>query len=253
MEDSSNWFMSIWNLESDDLDCTNLESDDLDEHMEGSNGTGEESDDLDEHLEDTKGIEEETLYDCALFNGKPYRELTTEDLHGVAFKTIEDVESFYSYYSLAMGFSVRKFKLDWNASRTVIIRRSLVCSKQGARKESGKARLVNEVEELRGSLNAGNQHKNSVVKDCQPTQKRKKQRIPQSGRQKARTKIRRVTRGNCPAALTVNWCSQIRAYYASQFITEHNHSLARMEHLQFLNSHRHVLLKRIKSLLYMFC
>lgn len=32
MEDSSNWFMSIWNLESDDLD----------EHMEGSNGTGEE-------------------------------------------------------------------------------------------------------------------------------------------------------------------------------------------------------------------
>ncbi|KAL6145614.1 hypothetical protein ACLB2K_056300 [Fragaria x ananassa] len=64
MEDSSNWFMSIWNLESDDLDCTNLESDDLDEHMEGSNGTGEESDDLDEHLEDTKGIEEETLYDC---------------------------------------------------------------------------------------------------------------------------------------------------------------------------------------------
>ena len=47
MEDSSNWFMSIWNLESDDLDCTNLESDDLDEHMEGSNGIGEESDDLD--------------------------------------------------------------------------------------------------------------------------------------------------------------------------------------------------------------
>ncbi|XP_040375220.1 uncharacterized protein LOC112196910 isoform X2 [Rosa chinensis] len=135
-------------FESNKVD-TNL-SEDLDEHMEdeltGSIGDmfdmedsglqdhckNSVSEDLNDHMEDTNGTPDEEFDDRILFKGKPYKDLTLEDLRGVEFKSVEDVDRFYSYYSLAMGFSMRKFKLDKNRSGTQFNRRVLVCSKQVA-------------------------------------------------------------------------------------------------------------------------
>ncbi|KAK9929341.1 hypothetical protein M0R45_026443 [Rubus argutus] len=46
------------------------------------------------------------------FRGKNYEELQLVNLNGVEFRDIDEVDTFYSYYSLAMDFSVRKQKMD---------------------------------------------------------------------------------------------------------------------------------------------
>lgn len=46
------------------------------------------------------------------FNGKHYRYLSIKDLEGVDSKTIEEAEKFYTYYSIVLGFSIRKHMRD---------------------------------------------------------------------------------------------------------------------------------------------
>ncbi|KAL6194747.1 hypothetical protein ACLB2K_035823 [Fragaria x ananassa] len=68
--------------------------------------------------------------------GKRYEDLRYEDLKEVDFESVEEVDTFYSFYSLAMGFSFRKEKLDKNIYG-IVVRRQLVCSKEGTRKKKG--------------------------------------------------------------------------------------------------------------------
>lgn len=49
----------------------------------------------------------EEVTDCLHYKGKKYEDLHLEDLDGVVFKSIDEVDQFYAYYSLAIGFSVR--------------------------------------------------------------------------------------------------------------------------------------------------
>ncbi|KAL6127467.1 hypothetical protein ACLB2K_070832 [Fragaria x ananassa] len=109
------------------------------------------------------------MQDCTHYRGKPYKDLTLEDLVGVEFATIEEVEKFYSSYSLAKGFSMRKHRLDKNRAGTLVTRRDLVCSKEGMREESVKK----DAKDSSGH--------NSNKKRCRGT--------------------RRVSRENCPAIL----------------------------------------------------
>lgn len=65
-----------------------------------------------------------------------------------------------------------------------------------------------------------------------------------SGHEKNKKRLppsRRITRCNCEARLTVRLCQKRGVYYASEFVTKHNHQLARPEHVRFLRSHRKVL------------
>lgn len=70
------------------------------------------------------------------YKGKRYEDLRYEDLKEVDFESVEEVDTFYSFYSLAMGFSFRKEKLDKNIYG-IVVRRQLVCSKEGTRKKKG--------------------------------------------------------------------------------------------------------------------
>ncbi|XP_040364040.1 protein FAR1-RELATED SEQUENCE 5-like [Rosa chinensis] len=182
----------------------------------------------DADMENTDFTKEEDMQDFTLFRGKPYQDLTLDDLKEVEFNTIEEVDRFYNYYSLAKGFSMRKYKQDKNRAGTLIIRRQLVCSRQGQRKQSGP--------------NSGKQDswKDSFVKDCRHRSDGKKDIMGQHPHKKPRTKNRRITRCNCPASLTVRLCTKRGVYYASEFSTEHNHALTRPEHRHFLRSQRHV-------------
>ncbi|XP_050378373.1 protein FAR1-RELATED SEQUENCE 5-like [Argentina anserina] len=49
-------------------------------------------------------------YECLMFNGKPYEDLTLDDMKNVKFASQEEIESFYAHYSLAKGFSMRKHR-----------------------------------------------------------------------------------------------------------------------------------------------
>lgn len=53
----------------------------------------------------------EEVTDCLHYKGQKFEDLQLEDLDGVVFKSIEEVDQFYSYYSLAIGFSVRKHNI----------------------------------------------------------------------------------------------------------------------------------------------
>ncbi|KAK9932636.1 hypothetical protein M0R45_019863 [Rubus argutus] len=70
---------------------------------------------------------------CLHYKGKKYEDLVLEDLEGVEFKSIDEVDQFYSHYSLATSFSVRKHKTDKNSEQN-FRRRQLLCSRAGERR-----------------------------------------------------------------------------------------------------------------------
>lgn len=181
--------------------------------MEESPGHSSES----EHSEESPHNVCDELTDCLHYKGKKYEDLKLEDLNGVQFKSVEEVDQFYSYYSLAIGFSVRKNKADKNCDQ-LVRRRQLVCSRQGKRRSQApkKQKFGNE--------------ENHVNPDISCQRENKKQAPPS----------RKVTRCNCPARLTALLCKTKGVYYVVEFITEHNHELVRREHIRFLRSHTNV-------------
>ncbi|KAL6199362.1 hypothetical protein ACLB2K_029146 [Fragaria x ananassa] len=192
--------------------------------MDPNTEEGSNTDSSDEEIEYSNLIKEAEMQDCTRYRGKLYKDLTLEDLKEVEFNSIEEVDKFYSYYSLAKGFSVRKYKLDKNRSGTLVIRRQLVCSKQGKRKESAP-----------NSHQQGSKGKHDNCQHCQQDLMGEKNISWQNPHKKQCT--RRTTRINCPASFTVRLCTKRGVYYASKFITEHNHALGRHEHRQFRRSH----------------
>ncbi|XP_024200066.1 protein FAR1-RELATED SEQUENCE 5-like [Rosa chinensis] len=70
------------------------------------------------------------------YKGVRYDKLSTEDLKGQEFKTVEEAESFYNAYAKAMGFDVRSDykRLSIRITGRVTSLR-LVCSAQGKRRE----------------------------------------------------------------------------------------------------------------------
>ncbi|KAL6179587.1 hypothetical protein ACLB2K_051100 [Fragaria x ananassa] len=69
---------------------------------------------------------------------------TRSFLSNVVFKSVEEAEMFYLHYSVAKGFNIRKYKLAWNSDDTVIIRREMVCAREGVRNKGKKNRVCEE-------------------------------------------------------------------------------------------------------------
>lgn len=111
------------------------------------------------------------------------------DLDGVEFQNINEVEKIYSYFSLALGFSLRKFKMDKNAAG-IVVRRQLVCSKQGVRKVQGS-------------------WKNNTVKQNTDG----KQDVIGKNNHKKQKCSRRATRENCPTSFIVRRCHTRGVFY----------------------------------------
>ncbi|XP_062016525.1 protein FAR1-RELATED SEQUENCE 5-like [Rosa rugosa] len=89
------------------------------------------------------------------YKGVRYDKLSTEDLKGQEFKTVEEAESFYNAYAKAMGFGVRNDykRLSIRITGRVTSLR-LVCSAQGKRREeymSNKKRVRRPKKETRFS------------------------------------------------------------------------------------------------------
>ncbi|XP_024164242.1 protein FAR1-RELATED SEQUENCE 5-like [Rosa chinensis] len=150
----------------------------------------------------TFGPDEST--DCLRYKGKKYEDLQFSDFNGILFRSVDDVERFYAYHSIAKGFSVRKSKSDKDRDGD-ILRRSLCCSKEGWHTVNN----PNKHTKVYGSAPS------QVTNNVQPAIKRK------------------VTRCGCPARLTVIRCK-------IQFDTDHNHVLVPKEMVHFLRSNRMV-------------
>ncbi|KAL6182214.1 hypothetical protein ACLB2K_043637 [Fragaria x ananassa] len=95
-----------------------------------------EEEDLEDEQEETLVSNSVDTQNCLHYKRKRYEDLRYEDLKEVDFESVEEVDTFYSFYSLAMGFSFRKEKLDKNIYG-IVVRRQLVCSKEGTRKKKG--------------------------------------------------------------------------------------------------------------------
>ncbi|XP_062011542.1 putative protein FAR1-RELATED SEQUENCE 10 [Rosa rugosa] len=157
----------------------------------------------------TFGLDEST--NCLRYKGKKYEDLQFSDMNGIFFRSVEDVERFYAYHSIAKGFSVRKSKSDKDRGGQ-IFRRSLCCSKEGWRKVQNPKKRTKVV----GSVSS-------------------------QGKNKEQPGIKRmVTRCGCPARLTVLRCNKTGSFYVSQFDTDHNHALVQKEMVHFLRSNRMV-------------
>ncbi|KAK9912106.1 hypothetical protein M0R45_035980 [Rubus argutus] len=191
-------------------------------------------------MEQTQTTELEQPDDCLNFRGKAYKDLTFEDMNDVEFRSIDEVDQFYSFYSLVTDFSMRKNKLDKNRAGTLVLRRQLVCSKEGVRRGTEVRQLdvehrsrppVNEFDWLDGQQN--NDH------PIRRTVGHKRNNRQKTGQEKG-TKSRRITRENCPTSLTVRLYTERGVYYVSEFVTVHNHELTIANHRQFLRSHRKV-------------
>jgi zinc finger SWIM domain-containing protein 3 len=202
----------------DELTNSSSESEDYDSGPIGSGLGPFPTDDSDRQRESAADDLSNDRTDCLHFRGKKYEDLQLEDLDGVEFKTADEVDQFYAYYSLAIGFSVRKHKSDKN-SEAKIRRIILVCSRQGQRQS-----------------HAPKKQKYSTEKNNDP----EGHGCPSNSRKHA-PPSRRVTRCNCQARLSVLLCKSTGVYYATDFVTEHNHNLVRREHVRFLRSHRSVM------------
>lgn len=66
---------------------------------------------------DADGLEDEGT-DCLHYRGKKNEDLQL-DLNEVEFRIMDEVNQFYAYYSLAIGFSVRKHKTDKNYDQKI--------------------------------------------------------------------------------------------------------------------------------------
>ena len=203
------------------------------DHDDDIEVTKEMSESVSDDIELTKEVSESVpTQDCTRFRGKAYKDLTFDDLVDVEFETIEEVENFYSCYSFAKGFSMRKGRLDKNRAGTLVLRRDLYCSKEGLRDLSGKKYTIDEeanfeVDTYGIPMNMKENHGMANSSGHNSNKKR------------ARS-VRRESRDNCPAKLTVRRCKTRGVYYVAEFITEHSHSLTRPEHRHFEKSHRHV-------------
>ncbi|KAL6178806.1 hypothetical protein ACLB2K_050324 [Fragaria x ananassa] len=68
------------------------------------------------------------------YKGVQYDMLSTEDINGQKFKTMEEVESFYYAYAKVMGFGVRKnYKRPSTIRPAKVTSLRLVCSTEGQR------------------------------------------------------------------------------------------------------------------------
>ncbi|KAM5578706.1 protein FAR1-RELATED SEQUENCE 5-like, partial [Rosa sericea] len=192
--------------------------------------------------------------DCLHFNGKKYEDLRSSDMIGVEFSSVEAVDTFYAYYSLAMGFSFRKEKLCRNAAQ-VVVRRQLVCSKEGERKKRGKPDPSFASEIISCAQNLSPPHgtkpvckrktvnQKPIVEDADTrSMKRSGKQFGDGEHEKKgrRPPQRNITRGNCQARITARRCKESGVFCVVQFITEHNHALATAEFVPFLRSHRKV-------------
>lgn len=180
------------------------------------------------------------MIDCSNFKGKAYKDLTLEDMNDVQFNNIDEVDQFYSFYSLAIGFSLRKNKLDKNRAGTLVLIRHLVYSQEGVRRGFEVRRPDVEVQSQQpvdeSNWQDGRQNNDPLVKRTVGQRRNSRQKIGQ----KKGTQCRRITRGNCPTSFTVRLCIERGVYYVSKFVTVHNHDLFIVDDRQFLRSHRKV-------------
>lgn len=108
-------------------------------------------------------LQEDEAQECMEYRGKPSKVLTLDDLREVEFCTISEVEQFYSYYSLAKGFSMRKYRCDKNRAGTLVLCRQLICSNQCQRRgsdpkeEDGEEQLLKEIDVI--NTQSGQKHK----------------------------------------------------------------------------------------------
>ncbi|KAK9928610.1 hypothetical protein M0R45_025736 [Rubus argutus] len=174
------------------------------------------------------------------FRGKPFKDLMFDDLRDVKFGTIAEVDEFYSYYSLANEFSMRKRRCDKNRAGTLVLCRKLVCSKEGQRGGASPNEDDND-QQLPKERNV--KRTESILKQNEirnETSLRMKRVIGNNTNPTARKQIRRLTRENCPSSMTVKLCKDRGVYYVSEFTIFHNHELARPEHRYFMRSHHKV-------------
>ena len=128
-------------MEGIDLSTTQTENSDGSDEAKTGDSFGNGSDDGMEVSESQDGSDDEQ---CTMFNGKPYKDLELDDLSNVVFKSVEEAEMFYLHYSVAKGFSIRKYKLAWKSENTVIIRREMVCAREGVGNKGKKSRVCEE-------------------------------------------------------------------------------------------------------------
>lgn len=192
-----------------------------------------EEEDLEDEPEETLVSNSVDTQNCLHYKGKRYEDLRYEDLKEVDFESVEEVDTFYSFYSLAMGFSFRKEKLDKNIYG-IVVRRQLVCSKEGTRKKNGPPK-DNPVSHNLGSRTSfmksvgipekGKQRNSQDMQAEEEGGNPNKRKCPHSHRE---------TRGDCLARLTVKRCNKTGKFRAAEFITEHNHALTPTEMKSFV-------------------
>ncbi|KAK9935809.1 hypothetical protein M0R45_012685 [Rubus argutus] len=87
------------------------------------------------------------------YNEIRFDKLSSEDLKGKEFKTVEDSDAFYYAYAKAMGFDVRSdYKRFSVCTKDKVTSRRLLCSAQGKRREeymNGKKRVRRPKKETR--------------------------------------------------------------------------------------------------------
>ncbi|KAL6192088.1 hypothetical protein ACLB2K_038475 [Fragaria x ananassa] len=188
-----------------DLSTTQTENSDGSDEAKTGDSFGNGSDDGMEVSESQDGSDDEQ---STMFNGKPYKDLKLDDLSNVVFKSGEEAKMFYLHYLVAKGFSIRKYKLAWNSENTVIIRREMVCAREGVRNKGKKSRVCEEdvdaglEDRLIHKTKKANKQKvlhRSYVKDSERSCRGKKMVKPVSSRS------RRLSRQNCLAQFTVKY------------------------------------------------
>ncbi|KAL6214945.1 hypothetical protein ACLB2K_014377 [Fragaria x ananassa] len=128
-------FVHMCVMEGIDLSTTQTENSDGSDEAKTGDSFGNGSDDGMEVSESQDRSDDEQ---CTMFNGKPYKDLELDDLSNVVFKSVEEEEMFYIHYSVAKGFSIRKYKLAWNSENSNYHKRNGLCKERDV-----KGRLAN--------------------------------------------------------------------------------------------------------------
>ncbi|KAL6141760.1 hypothetical protein ACLB2K_060047 [Fragaria x ananassa] len=202
-------FVYMFVMDSTDFSTTGNEDSICSDKVKGRVSFADDSDDGMEVSESVDGSHWLDDDKCTMFNGKHYRDLTLDDLKNVVFKSVDEAEKFYLYYSVAKGFSMRKHKLGWNSKKTLIICRQM----EGEKDKAMRIPVVND-------SNISCSKKKNVQPVC--------------------SRSRRLSRKHCSARITVNFDSKRGGYYVSSFKTEHNHPLTQPIHTPFIRANRGV-------------
>ncbi|KAK9932447.1 hypothetical protein M0R45_019685 [Rubus argutus] len=89
--------------------------------------------DIDSHTQDLVNVSD---INHLQYNGIRFDKLSSEDLKGKDFKTVEEADAFYYAYAKAMGFDVRSDYKRFSArTKDRVTSRRLLCSAQGKRRE----------------------------------------------------------------------------------------------------------------------